>query len=91
MKLQLFAFETHSLIEPIDAVLDESALNSNNLGSIFWRIRYCGGSGPEPELLVLRVIDYDDDSDYVTPFQRRIFFRGVSGSARSSGIAPTGG
>lgn len=42
-------------------------------------------------VLVLRVIDDDDDSDKVTPFQRRIFFRGVSGSARSSGIAPTGG
>ena len=34
--------------------------------------------------------DGDGEEDD-TPFQRRIFLRGVSGSARSSGIAPTGG
>ena len=34
--------------------------------------------------------DGDGEEDD-TPFQRRIFLRGVSGSERSSGIAPTGG
>ena len=50
------------------------------------------GDGDEDE-------DEDEDEDigdgfgeeFDTPFQRRIFLRGVSGSARSSGIAPTGG
>ena len=44
------------------------------------------GDGDEDE----DIGDGDGEEDD-TPFQRRIFLRGVSGSARSSGIAPTGG
>ena len=46
------------------------------------------GDGDEDEDEDIGDGDGEEDD---TPFQRRIFLRGVSGSARSSGIAPTGG
>ena len=48
------------------------------------------GDGDEDEDEDEDIGDGDGEEDD-TPFQRRIFLRGVSGSARSSGIAPTGG